>query len=143
MSMDPLTLPGTLDSLEKIREYVRQATTQAGLERKRAYRLQLAVDEIASNIVIHGYQEVGLHGDIVARANLTDDSLVVSLEDTAIPYNPLEQPRPSGLELPLEERPFGGLGVYLAIQNIDRYDYFYENGHNRNILVMKKEPQVG
>jgi anti-sigma regulatory factor (Ser/Thr protein kinase) len=143
MSLDPLTSPGTLESLGKIREYTRQAIALAGLDRKRAYRLLLAVDEIASNIVIHGYEEAGLQGEIVTRASLTDDALVISLEDTAIPYNPLEQPTPSGLELPLEERPFGGLGVYLAIQNIDRYDYFYENGRNRNILVMKKEGQDG
>ena len=105
MSLDALTLPGTLDSLGKIREYVRQATALAGLDRKRAYRLQLAVDEIASNIVIHGYQEVGLNGNIVTRASLTDDSLVISLEDTAIPYNPLEQPAPSCRQLSLAASP--------------------------------------
>ena len=60
--MEPLILPGTLDSLSKIGAYVLEAASQAGLERKIAYRLRLAVDEIATNSIVHGYDRVGEEG---------------------------------------------------------------------------------
>ena len=63
--MDALTLPGTLDSLTAIREFVGEMGEKAGLDRKALYRLKLAVDEIATNIVTHGYEAAGLQGEIV------------------------------------------------------------------------------
>ena len=66
--MKPITVPGTLASLSLIRDYARAAAAEAGLDKKRTYRLELAVDEIATNIVNHGYQEAGLTGDVVVRA---------------------------------------------------------------------------
>jgi serine/threonine-protein kinase RsbW len=138
MTLESLTVPGNLDSLPKIREYVKSAATQAGIDKKRAYRLQLAVDEIATNIIIHGYQENGQQGDVDVSATLDDNALTLWIEDTSVPFNPLDPPRPSNLDLPLEARPFGGLGVYLAAQNVDHFGYEYVQGRNRNIFVVKR-----
>ncbi len=46
-------MPGILDSLEPIRGYIKQAAAAANLEKKSTYRLILAVDEIATNIILH------------------------------------------------------------------------------------------
>ena len=64
VTMEDLSVPGTLDSLAVIREYVKAAADEAGLDGRRAYRLQLAVDEIATNIVNHGYSEAGITGSV-------------------------------------------------------------------------------
>ena len=57
--MESLTVSGTLDSLKTIAAYVLSAAENAGLEKKPAYKLRLAVDEIATNIIVHGYEEAG------------------------------------------------------------------------------------
>ena len=62
--MQTLTLPGTLESLKPIREQVMAAAEEAGLENKAANRLILAVDEIATNVIMHAYEEAGRDGDI-------------------------------------------------------------------------------
>ena len=49
--MKPLIVPGTLASIRAIGKYVLQAAAEAGLESRAAYRLRLAVDEIATNAV--------------------------------------------------------------------------------------------
>jgi serine/threonine-protein kinase RsbW len=134
--MNPLTVPGTLDSLSLIRDYVRAAAAQAGLDRKRSYRLELAVDEIATNIVNHGYQEAGRVGDVVTRAEFDANALTIALEDTAVPFDPRHLRRPDQIDLPLAERPIGGLGVYLAMENVDEFRYEYVDGHNRNIFLV-------
>jgi len=141
-----LTVPGTLDSLGLIRDFVKSAAAEAGTDRTRAYRLQLAVDEIATNIIMHGYAETGLDGNLGLQSWLTDATLTVSIEDTAMPYNPLEQAVPGALDAPLEKRPTGGLGVYLAIRSVDNFMYERAGDRNRNVFIVNREstpPIVG
>ena len=136
--MHTLTVPGTLDSLGLIRDFVKSAAAEAGTDRKRAYRLQLAVDEIATNIILHGYAETGSEGNLGLQSWLTDATLTVSIEDTALPYNPLEQAVPGSLDAPLEKRPTGGLGVYLAIRSVDNFLYERAGDRNRNIFIVNR-----
>ncbi len=136
--MQPLLVPGTLDSLSAIGQYVNAAAVAAGLDKKVAYRLRLAVDEIATNIVIHGYEESGLSGDVLVLSTITDNSLIITLEDTSRPFDPRSMGRPDHIDKPVHERPIGGLGVYLTIQNVDKFDYEYVNGHNRNIFIVNR-----
>lgn len=140
--MDSLTLPGTLEALEPIRTYVEAAAAQTGLDKKRVYRLTLAVDEIVSNSIIHGYEETGLTGDVIIRVDLQPDALTVYAEDQAPPYNPLAKDPPTNLGASLEERDIGGLGVFLAVKNVDEFRYEYTQGRNRNIFVMKLNQKV-
>lgn len=137
--MKPLTVSGTLDSLGLIREHVRIAAAEAGLDRKRAYRLELAVDEVASNIVNHGYVENGMSGNIAICATLTPELLRIELEDTSPPFDPRVVERPEQIDLPLAQRPIGGLGVFLVMQYVDEYGYEYVNGRNLNTFVMRRQ----
>ncbi len=93
--MEPLTLPGIMDSLALIRAYIREAASAAGLSQKRAYGLSLAADEIATNIITHGYDEVGLSGAIVVTARIDEQMLAVTLRDNARPFDPLMQASPA------------------------------------------------
>lgn len=141
MESQAVIVPGTLDSLALIRECVREAAGEASLDKKRTYRLQLAVDEIASNIVIHGYMENNLAGDIEIKREIDADSLTITLVDSAIPYDPLSRPLPDDLDAPLENRAIGGLGVYLAVNNVDAFLYRFVDGQNHNIFVVKRETE--
>ncbi|MCL2923136.1 MAG: ATP-binding protein [Trichodesmium sp. MAG_R04] len=132
--------PGKLDSLGQIRKYVKSAATEAGLEKKALYKLCLAVDEIVTNIIIHGYDENGLEGDISVQTKMDEKSLTVYIEDTAIPFNPntTEEITEEHLKKGLEERPVGGLGVHLAYQSVDKFIYEKIESGNRNILVVNR-----
>jgi serine/threonine-protein kinase RsbW len=136
--MDPLTLPATLESIEPIVRYVLGAAAAAGLDKKAAYRLRLAVDEIATNIVTHGYAEAHLAGDVVVNANVGENELTVTLEDWAPAFDPRGQQEPGHIGRPSHERPIGGLGVFLAFKNVDDLSYEYRDHKNRNILTMKR-----
>ena len=136
--MEFLSLPSRLDVLDDIGRFVLTAAEQAGIEKKRAYRLRLAVDEIATNIISYGYERAGISGNIDITAAATDDALTIILEDSAPPFNPIDHPEPEDLESPLEERQIGGLGVFLAIRNVDVFEYEHVGGRNRNIFVVKR-----
>jgi anti-sigma regulatory factor (Ser/Thr protein kinase) len=141
--MEPLTLPGTLEALAPIRQYVQQAAAAAGLGEKATYNLSLAVDEITTNIVLHGYEAQEQAGEIVVRAQIDDKALLVAVEDTAPPFDPFTLQEPASLDLPLEERELGGLGVWLALRNVDEFRYEYVDHHNRNIFVMRRPASAG
>ena len=136
--MQPLLVPGTLESLSAIGHYVNEAASAAGLDKKVAYRLRLAVDEIATNIIIHGYDEAGLTGEVLVLSEMDHEALTITLEDTSAPFDPRNLGRPGHIDKPVEERPIGGLGIYLTIQNVDKFDYEYVNNRNRNIFMVKR-----
>lgn len=136
--MNSLQLPAARESLDAIATFVQQAAEAAGLDSKAGYRLHLAVDEIATNVIVHGYEEAGLNGEIRADAAIDEGTLTLTLEDTARPYDPRQRASPANLDAPPEEREIGGLGVFLAIKSVDRFDYAYVNGRNRSIFVMNR-----
>ena len=133
-----LTVPATLDSLSAITEYVITATAAAGLDKKAAYRCRLAVDEIATNIIMYGYPQAGYEGVLYLQADIDKQALTISIEDTGIAYNPTQTQlsEEDELKLPLEERPIGGLGIYLALHEVDKFFYERIGEKNRNIFVM-------
>jgi sigma-B regulation protein RsbU (phosphoserine phosphatase) len=136
--MEPATFPATLDSLAAIRRWVGAAASEAGLDAGASHRLKLAVDEVATNVILHGYQEAGLEGDLDVSAKVEGDALEVRLEDAAIPFDPTTAAPPADLDLPAEERSIGGLGVYLARREVDRLEYERVGGRNRNTFVMRR-----
>ncbi len=136
--MQPLIVPGRLDSLSNIGKYIMLAAKNAGLEKARAYKLRLAVDEIATNIINYGYQRAGIEGVISVEADLDEHALTITLDDSSGPYDPTLRPPPPPeyFTQPLEEREIGGWGVYLAIQNVDQFHYHRLQDHNHNIFIM-------
>ncbi len=79
-TLESLTLPGTLASLSSIGNYVMKVATSAGIDKSAAYRLRLAVDEIATNCVVHGYDEGGLEGMLYLGGSIDDDTLTAFLQ---------------------------------------------------------------
>ena len=98
--MQPIELPGTLESLEPIRDYIKAAAEKTSLDKKRTYRLILAVDEIATNSIVHGYTEAGMDGDLAIWAEITDRSLTIVIEDSAPPYDPPQKLESEELDSP-------------------------------------------
>jgi anti-sigma regulatory factor (Ser/Thr protein kinase) len=138
--MDSLRVASSLEALSPIGAFVMEAAAAAGIEKKAAYRLRLAVDEIATNIVVHGRPgERGAADDILVEAAVDDAALTITLEDAGPPFNPLEHQTPQNLDRPIEERPIGGLGVYLAIKGVDQFRYERVGARNRNIFVVRRQ----
>jgi serine/threonine-protein kinase RsbW len=138
--MDTLTVPGTIDSLSAIAAYVKQVAEAADLNHKAYYKLRLAVDEIATNIITHGYEEAGLSGLLYLSTDIDDSSLTLSIEDTGILFDPRQKMplRSEDLCQMLEDREIGGLGIHLVLESVDEFHYEQIGDRNRNILIMHR-----
>ncbi len=137
--MATLTVPGSLESLDDVRAFVTAQAKESGLDDRRTYRLSLAVDEIATNIITYGYGGSDMEGDVRVLAKRTEDGLKIVLEDSSPAFDPLSRKEPDNLDAPLEERGIGGLGIFLATENVDEFRYENVDGRNRNIFVVKSE----
>ncbi len=145
-AMEAVTFPGTLDALSPIRDYVKEAAASAGVGHSETYNLLLAVDEIATNVIVHGYEEAGLHGDISVEATKQDDSLVIRLSDHGKSYDPNlhQEPDDEGLFKELSDRPIGGLGIMLARDGVDDLQYeSTDQGNVHRFVVRLKPPPDG
>ncbi len=137
-NMKQKTFPGNLDSLSPIRDYVNTEAVLAGLDKKAAYNLCLSIDEVATNIINYGYIEAGIEGNIDVFIDNNGAQLTVILEDRALQFDPRDNDMPTDAELnlPLEDIAIGGLGIFLVFSSVDKFDYEYSDGKNRNIFIM-------
>lgn len=139
MAKETISFPGTVDSLEPLRDCVGEKAEKAGLSKKAIFNLKLAIDEIATNIILYGYEAAGLQADIELTSELTDNELIITLSDVAQPFDPLARDLPTDedLRLSLEERQIGGLGIFLTVNGVDDFAYQYSEGKNINSFTMK------
>jgi sigma-B regulation protein RsbU (phosphoserine phosphatase) len=98
-------------------------------------KLDLVLDELLTNTISYGYTDGAEHW-ITIRLSWQPDELTVELEDDALPFNPLEQTTPN-LNIPLEERSIGGLGIHLVRHLTEQAEYQYRDGKNRLRLTIK------
>jgi serine/threonine-protein kinase RsbW len=94
---------------------------------------QLAVEEVITNIIVHGYRGQG--GGIQLSCRFFRDHIEIRITDSAPRFDPLSMPEPD-LDATIDERRIGGLGIYLIRQVMDSISYHYENG--KNVLTMEK-----
>jgi serine/threonine-protein kinase RsbW len=111
-----LCLAAELENLAMIRNFVRESAAALGVDPTVVSDLVLAVDEAATNVIVHGYQ--GRQGTIEIEVAREAMDVVVRMRDDAPPFDPTSAPSPDLIQ-PLEERTPGGLGIYLIRQYMD------------------------
>jgi serine/threonine-protein kinase RsbW len=128
-------LKSQLAELTRLTEGITQLGMEHHLPDEILFHLNLALEEVVSNIIRHGYGRRE-DGEVSIVIELAPEAIAVTVEDDGVAFNPLEHPDPD-LTAPLEERKVGGLGVYLFRQLMDEVDYRAEGGRNILRMVMR------
>ena len=97
-------------------------------------RIRLCVEEVVENVVNYAYDSGSGYMEVVT--SLVGGVWRIVFEDAGVPFNPLDKEDPD-ITLSAEDRPIGGLGIFLCKQMMDRVEYRYEKGCN--ILTMEKK----
>ena len=139
---EPMTereFPATLAGLEEARQHVLAAARAIGCPDDLLFNLELATEEMLANIVNYAYQgrPPGTMTVACGRDGATGFRLV--LRDAGQPFDPTEQPPPV-LDGPLEERPIGGLGVFLTRQVSESCTYRRDGACNELTIVFRPAP---
>ena len=125
-----------VDELPNVISFVESELEKFEFDMKIIMQFNLVVEELFVNIANYAYQDqengkckVGL------EYNKDKQEVRLSFEDNGIKFNPLEKEDPD-IDLPVEEREIGGLGILLVKKNMDNVEYKYED--HKNILILSK-----
>ena len=129
------TLTSNLSELDKLCQQMEKIGRSLGLTKKCIFEINLALDELFTNIISYGFEDDDEH---MIKVTLTPQSKILCLciEDDGLPFNPLEVAEPDITEQP-EDRPIGGLGIHLTRTVMD--DISYERTGDKNVLILKKQ----
>jgi serine/threonine-protein kinase RsbW len=129
-----VTLINDQSEVERLSRLVEAVGKVEGLSSESVFTVNLALDEVITNIIRYAHGD-GRQHPIVVRLAIESGVLTAQVEDDGRPFNPLDVPVPD-LNASLDERPIGGLGIHLVRTMMTSVEYRRENG--RNVLIMKK-----
>lgn len=129
-----LIVRNEIDDLQKVAEFVESLGEEFHLEMMMVMNMNLALEEIISNIMLYAYPEK-MEEYISIRFIETNGAYVFTISDSGVEFDPLEMKTPD-ISLSAEERAIGGLGIFLVRQLMD--EVVYDRIENKNVLTMKK-----
>jgi serine/threonine-protein kinase RsbW len=130
-----MSLANDVQEVARVIDRLEEFGAMRGIAPEQSLRFALALDELITNIVLHGF--AGRSGGMIRLVVEHDDGLLsADLTDDGPPFDPLlaEIEAPDG---DIEERRVGGLGLSLVKSFMDRFDYRRDGGFNRVNVEMK------
>lgn len=136
----------SMDIVAEIPAAVNRIGNRFLLDAEATGRLCLMLEEALVNVVSYAYP-AGESGEIEvvptsAMPEGDGEEVTVEIIDSGVPFDPTAAATPD-TEAPLEERPIGGLGIYLIRSLASRVDYRRENGRNHFSFTLKKNIRPG
>ena len=104
-----------------------------GLPQELNMPINLALEEAVTNVMLYAYP--GESGQVLVECEKSQ-KLIFTITDSGIPFDPTQKEDPD-LTQSAEDRPIGGLGIYLVRQIMD--DIHYERKDGKNILTLVKD----
>ena len=129
-----LIIKNDFNELAKVKPFVDSFIEKNGIDSSMEPQLSLALDEALTNVVMYAYPE-GVTGEAEITLDFVSDKLIVTITDQGVPFNPLNHE--TNLDIPLEERHKGGMGIHIIKEAMDSVDYEYRD--NSNIFKMIKK----
>ena len=133
--INTLHIKNELEQLTRLYEFLDLQASTYGLEEQLSMQIKLALEEVVTNVILYAYPDKK-DQDIRIDMNYRDELLPIVITDNGTAFNPLEMKEPD-ISLPPEERPIGGLGIYLVKQLMTEVIYTRSSG--KNILTMTKD----
>ena len=132
-----LTLPSRISALGDLEQAVEAFGEEQDWSPPLLFQIQLSLEELASNVVRHGYGVDGHEFDVSVYSDR--DRVTVEIVDSAPAYNPLTDAPEPDLGAALDDRQIGGLGVFLVRDVADEMHYSREDGKNRIVIVKRRD----
>ena len=129
-----LVLHNDIRRIPELAAFVEALAAECALEGRVKAGLHLALEEAVSNVMMYAYP-AGEKGPVEISAVLEGDRLVFTLVDSGVPFDPTTRPD-ADITLGVEERPIGGLGIYLVRKLMD--EVRYERAGGKNVLTLVK-----
>lgn len=131
-----IILHNDIQQIPQLAEFVEAVADLAHLDVGLTMSLNLALEEAVSNVIMYAYPK-GSDGLVDVEAIVRKDSLEFILSDNGTPFDPTAAPE-ADITLDVEDRPIGGLGIFLVRNIMDEVKYT-RSDDGKNILSMTKK----
>ena len=130
------SLEAKIDNNERFTDFLNEELEALECPEKARMEIDTAVDEILANVASYAYGDGT--GPVSLRISSEDEprAVIIRFTDSGVPFNPLDKEVPDTITLSADDRPLGGLGIYLVRKLMD--DVTYEHRDGKNILSLKK-----
>jgi anti-sigma regulatory factor (Ser/Thr protein kinase) len=125
-------LPELISAMEAAVRFL----NENGVKSEAVHTANLAIEELTTNTLKYGYDDNDAH-EILLRVELLPDRVRLFFEDDGHEFNPLLRAEPD-VNLPVEERGIGGLGIHLVRRFAQEMDYERRDGRNRLTVAIRR-----
>jgi len=134
--MAEINVIAVINSVTEVTEFVDEQLEGMDCPMKAQIQIDVAIDEIFSNIAYYAYEGQAEPGRVVVRIEPLEDKPGMSLTfiDSGMEYNPLEKDDPD-VTLAIEDRDIGGLGIFMVKKTMTDMIYERVDGENRLMLI--------
>ena len=122
------------NELDRITEALEELGVEEAWPPDLLFKLNLVIEELVLNVIDYGYPGDGSDSDFDLTVTSNAESVTIEITDDGVAFDPVIDARAPDVSAPIEDRPVGGLGIYLARKLMDEFKYRREDG--RNYLVM-------
>jgi sigma-B regulation protein RsbU (phosphoserine phosphatase) len=129
-----IRISNDLAEIDTVNDALADFAQENSIDNSVIQKIKLAFDELLNNTISYGYKDENEHF-IEVGVDLLEGRLRVTIEDDAIPFNPLSEERPN-TELGIDEREIGGLGIHLVREMMD--EVTYKRGIDKNQITLIK-----
>lgn len=133
-----LTLPNDIATIPQLNEFIDTIAEEIGLDMSLTMSLNLAIEEAVVNVMDYAYP-AGEKGDVKIEVAADDNWLTFTISDSGVAFDPTTK-EDADTTLSAEERPIGGLGIFLVRQLMDTIQYERVNGNN--VLTLRKKMET-
>ena len=130
-----LTLPNDVQTVPQLSQFVDEVCESLGFDMSLTMQMNLALEEAVVNVMTYAYPK-GHAGDVYIVAEANDVRLKFTIIDSGLPFDPTAKEE-IDTTLSVEERPIGGLGIFLVRELMDSINY--ERIDGKNVLTLRKK----
>jgi sigma-B regulation protein RsbU (phosphoserine phosphatase) len=130
-----LILHNDIQQIPQLAEFIETIADEINLDQGLAMSLNLALEEAVTNVILYAYPK-GSDGRVDVEAIISKDKLKFIISDSGKEFDPTAAPE-ADVTLGVEDRPIGGLGIYLVRKIMDSVSY--ERTDGKNVLSMIKK----
>jgi anti-anti-sigma factor len=135
-----LVIRNDLAELATVTDALNRILEGSAISNKALMQLQVALDEILSNVVKYAWPEGETH-EVRVRINAQKDVVEVIIVDDGKAFDPRAQAPPKPPPAGRRPRP-GGVGIHMVRQLVDSYDYARIEGRNQITLTKRFAPEL-
>ena len=130
-----ITLSNDVQEVPLLAEFIDGVCEFLGVDMGTTMQLNLAMEEAVVNVMNYAYPK-GTKGDVKILAHCDNAQLTFVIIDSGVAFDPTAAAE-ADTSLTVEERPIGGLGIFLVRQIMDEVEY--QRSEGQNMLTMRKQ----